>query len=1127
MSNRKIFIFFLLIFSSIKCFSATFVVTSNADSGPGTLRDAISQAAMNNGGTISFNLPVAVAARTITLLSALPSLPSNLTIDATSQAGTNFGVSNAHVALFFKVPVEQTFSGLSILNQSNVAISGLYINNTTDVSGASRQYFWRGIKIEGGGNISIMNCVVTGFYFPVSSNWESDLVTNGLTLENNILGVDIDGQTLPSNSELYTVLENMDGNIIAGAKGTGNYFATGLSISGDNGVLATNNSSVSITGNYIGVNYTINTVSQSFGLSVENFNTTNTIYIQDNVIDNLLGVASIYLNALSRTITLTGNYIGVDKTLGKNLTTSLRGIYADGCQQGQIILGDAIGGDANYIANCKPIEINHSKVAMSENSFFCTIHAYPIYDAADPNVPVVNILNSNNTSVNGTATPNSIVQLFYSDKCNTCSPQTYFASITTAANGTWGYNHPITSGVIASATLNGYTSEFTGTRIDSSNVKVHNACNNGLGSITGMVPNTAINIQWVDKSGTPVGNTADLQNVKPGIYRLTVGNGSCESSSAYYQIKNSFETDISNEISTNSTCTYNNGSISGISIKNNDGGQTSFTWSDANGKSWGSTLDLNNIPAGNYSLSVSTADQSCTEILGPFTVKNTTEIVVFETSKPVQSADCGKSDGAITNIQVSGGTGNYTYIWWNAQLQNVGSNKDLTGQPAGVYKLQVIDGGPCGPSYSADITITEANGIAIDESAALTTSATCEMSNGSVTGIIAPGATIFTWTDATGKTYPTNTPDLTKVSAGTYTLTATNSYGCSATSKAYTIMQPPPTQYPVYTVTPLEPCAGQSDGSLSAATDFLVKSARWVNSQNQNVGSGATAPDIPAGSYQLYLTDNSGCETLYGNYTLINIPALSLVSPGQAVAASCGLSNGSIIDLMIVGGTPPYIYNWTDAAGNAAGTNSSSLTNVLSGTYYLTITDARCGNLKTSFTILDKPVDIPTPSVSNIQLCSGGPALLTVNNPDATALYRIYDSSTSAIPISESTGGQFRIVVNKNSVFYISQVNGSCESARTEAKVTVGLSVLNIANTFTPNGDGHNDYWEINHIQNYPGALVQLFNRYGQKIFESKGYGKPFDGSYNGKPLPAGVYYFIINLSGNCNLLSGSLTLVR
>jgi gliding motility-associated-like protein len=56
---------------------------------------------------------------------------------------------------------------------------------------------------------------------------------------------------------------------------------------------------------------------------------------------------------------------------------------------------------------------------------------------------------------------------------------------------------------------------------------------------------------------------------------------------------------------------------------------------------------------------------------------------------------------------------------------------------------------------------------------------------------------------------------------------------------------------------------------------------------------------------------------------------------------------------------------------------------------------------------------------------------------------------------------------------------------------------------------------------------VSIFNRYGSLIYQSTGYSRPWDGSYKGRPLPAGVYYYIIDLKNSTTLLSGSITLIR
>lgn len=82
-------------------------------------------------------------------------------------------------------------------------------------------------------------------------------------------------------------------------------------------------------------------------------------------------------------------------------------------------------------------------------------------------------------------------------------------------------------------------------------------------------------------------------------------------------------------------------------------------------------------------------------------------------------------------------------------------------------------------------------------------------------------------------------------------------------------------------------------------------------------------------------------------------------------------------------------------------------------------------------------------------------------------------------------------------------------------------------NAFSPNGDGVNDVWKLNHLESYPNAAVDIFNRYGEKVFFSRGYSIPFDGNYRGKQLPVGTYYYMINPKNGKKTIAGSLTLIR
>jgi len=84
-----------------------------------------------------------------------------------------------------------------------------------------------------------------------------------------------------------------------------------------------------------------------------------------------------------------------------------------------------------------------------------------------------------------------------------------------------------------------------------------------------------------------------------------------------------------------------------------------------------------------------------------------------------------------------------------------------------------------------------------------------------------------------------------------------------------------------------------------------------------------------------------------------------------------------------------------------------------------------------------------------------------------------------------------------------------------------------IPNIFSPNGDGIHDKWEIAYLNTYPGCTVDIFNRYGQLIYHTIGYNTPWDGTVNGKPVPTGTYYYIINPKNGREKMSGYVDVIR
>jgi gliding motility-associated-like protein len=95
-----------------------------------------------------------------------------------------------------------------------------------------------------------------------------------------------------------------------------------------------------------------------------------------------------------------------------------------------------------------------------------------------------------------------------------------------------------------------------------------------------------------------------------------------------------------------------------------------------------------------------------------------------------------------------------------------------------------------------------------------------------------------------------------------------------------------------------------------------------------------------------------------------------------------------------------------------------------------------------------------------------------------------------------------------------------------EVTVTVIPRIV-VANGITPNGDGANDTWVIRNMEYYPEAQVEIFNRWGNKVFSSTGYARPWDGTLNGQPLPVAAYYYVIKLNKEEPPVSGSITLVK
>jgi gliding motility-associated-like protein len=115
-----------------------------------------------------------------------------------------------------------------------------------------------------------------------------------------------------------------------------------------------------------------------------------------------------------------------------------------------------------------------------------------------------------------------------------------------------------------------------------------------------------------------------------------------------------------------------------------------------------------------------------------------------------------------------------------------------------------------------------------------------------------------------------------------------------------------------------------------------------------------------------------------------------------------------------------------------------------------------------------------------------------------------------------------------NDITYTFSATGEGGCVATDQLKVKVLKVPLIPNTFSPNNDGINDYWEIKFLADYPKAKVQVFTRTGQLVFEAKnGYKSPWNGKKNGVELPTDTYYYIIEPESGRAPKTGYITIIK
>lgn len=307
-------------------------------------------------------------------------------------------------------------------------------------------------------------------------------------------------------------------------------------------------------------------------------------------------------------------------------------------------------------------------------------------------------------------------------------------------------------------------------------------------------------------------------------------------------------------------------------------------------------------------------------------------------------ASCkGVSDGAI-ELMVSGGAGEYTYLW-----NNGAETKDIYSLASGIYSVKVTDSKNC--STQATFSIT---GVSTINITAEQTQPDCNAANGAidilVSGGEAPYSFIWSYNNMT-------TEDLDGLKTGLYRVTVTDKNGCAATG-SYFLMDNNTLKLSG-TTTPAS-CTGEATGSIDLKAEGGTEpyTFSWTNHE----GTTEDLANLESGTYAVTVTDKNGCK----QQKSFTITQNTLYVPTVVVQPRChGDQNGSITLQTPIGGTAPYTYTWEGEDGQTA----TDLTGLGAGTYSVTVTDDTGCSKTISVTLKDPSEISASATVSNTQ-CS-------------------------------------------------------------------------------------------------------------------------------------------------------------
>ena len=493
-----------------------------------------------------------------------------------------------------------------------------------------------------------------------------------------------------------------------------------------------------------------------------------------------------------------------------------------------------------------------------------------------------------------------------------------------------------------------------------------------------------------------------------------------------------------------------------------------------------------------YSVTVTDANL-CTAVATAIITVNQLPVT---TINPAATAIC---NGASATLSASGGV---SYAWSNAVNTvsiNVSPNSNTT------YTVTATDANTCTATASADVTV---NALPI----AVISPVNDTICFGASSTLTASGGVAYAWSNATANAAVTVAPTTTS----SYSVTVTDANNCTDVEAVVVTVIP---ELVLTAIATDITCNAANDGAVNVTTNSGQAPYNYL--WNTNVIT-EDLTSLSQGNYNLTVTDNAGCTNTIA--TTVNEPS-ELVLTSSFVNPTCATNpdDGSIT-LNPSGGITPYKILWNDGAADF------TLTQLAPGNYAVTIMDVNNCSVTNSFS-LAYIYDFAVQSTPALSIKLGEQATLGYTLTGNAGNYQTVWSPAKLLSCSNCESPSTTTKVNTRYTVQVKNDVGCIAESTVMVEVIPDYGVY-VPNTFSPNQDGINDYFQIyGNLQALEYMQLQIFSRSGEKVFETTDPKVFWDGYYNGAMVDAGVYVWQLRLTfideHFAQLKKGSLTLLR